>query len=193
MVVTCEQVWQEISNYLENDIDSALRAAMDEHFRECKRCSSVLEGTKNVVELYGDERLFRAPLGYSWRLHGKLAEYMPRPQGTARGWLVAVAAIGLIVGGLGIATHASRNRAPLLSQHAQPGRRIPKDLAVLVTGDSKVFHVAGCPFIHDKDKGIQTMTAAQAEDEGYVPCVRCLGKYLLESAKAFAKRHGWLA
>ncbi len=190
MVVTCEKVWQEISNYLENDLDPGLRAAIDEHFRHCGRCTSVLQGTKNVVELYGDERLYPAPLGYSWRLHGKLAEHMPPRKGTARGWLVAVAAVGLIVGSLGIATHATRRRVPLLSQHAQPGRRIPKDLAVLITGDSKVFHVAGCPFIHDKDKGIQTITAAQAEAEGYVPCVRCLGKYLLQAVADFLRNHG---
>ena len=88
MVVNCEHVWQEISNYLENDVDPALRAAMEEHFRECKHCTSVLEGTRNVVELYGDERLFRAPFGYSWRLHGRLAEDMPPRKGTAFGWLV---------------------------------------------------------------------------------------------------------
>src|SRR5579883_1020328 len=174
MGMTCEQVWQEISNYLENDLNPALRAAMDEHFRGCQRCSSVLEGTKNVVKLYGDERMFRTPFGYSWRLHRKLAEYMPRRKGTARGWLIAIAATGMIVGSLAIATHATRSRVLLLSQHAQLGQRIPKTLAVLVTPGSKVFHVAGCPFIHDKDKGVHWMTAARAEEEGYVPCVRCL-------------------
>ena len=34
MVVNCEQVWREISNYLEGEVDPDLRAAMDEHFRE---------------------------------------------------------------------------------------------------------------------------------------------------------------
>ena len=46
--VNCEHVWEEISNYLEGDIDSGLRAAMDEHFRSCERCASVLHGTRNV-------------------------------------------------------------------------------------------------------------------------------------------------
>ena len=31
------------------------------------------------------------------------------------------------------------------------------------------------------------MTAAEAEQEGYVPCVRCLGKYLVEMAMAFSR------
>ena len=32
MVVSCEQVWQEISNYLDGDVSPELRAAMEEHF-----------------------------------------------------------------------------------------------------------------------------------------------------------------
>ena len=32
MVVTCEQVWHEISNYLEGDLDATLRSAMDDAF-----------------------------------------------------------------------------------------------------------------------------------------------------------------
>ena len=68
MVVNCEQVWQEISNYLEDDVDPNLRVAMEAHFRECERCRSVLEGTRNVIELYGDERMIDVPLGFSHRL-----------------------------------------------------------------------------------------------------------------------------
>ncbi len=69
MVVTCEEVWREISNYLEGDVEPSLRLALEEHVRGCKRCAAVLEGTRNVVQLYGDERMFEVPLGFSHRLH----------------------------------------------------------------------------------------------------------------------------
>ena len=52
----------------------ALRAAMDEHFRTCKRCASVLEGTRNVIQLYGDERMIEVPAGYGRRLERRLAQ-----------------------------------------------------------------------------------------------------------------------
>ena len=68
MVVSCEQVWREISNYLEEDMEPGLRTAMEEHIRRCKRCTTVLDGTRNVVQLYGDERMFEVPLGFSQRL-----------------------------------------------------------------------------------------------------------------------------
>jgi len=54
---------------------------------------------------------------------------------------------------------------------------------VVAVSDGKIFHVPGCRFIHDKDK-LQTMTAGEALREGYVPCVRCLKKYLSESQRA---------
>jgi methylphosphotriester-DNA--protein-cysteine methyltransferase len=54
-------------------------------------------------------------------------------------------------------------------------------MQVIVTDEAKVFHVAGCSFIHNKDK-IRTLTAGEAMREGYVPCLRCMRKYLQASA-----------
>jgi len=36
MVVKCEDVWREISNYIEGDLDPALKRAMEEHFAQCR-------------------------------------------------------------------------------------------------------------------------------------------------------------
>ena len=55
-------------------------------------------------------------------------------------------------------------------------------MMVVVSADAKIFHVAGCEFIHNKDK-MRTLTAKEAMHEGYVPCVRCMRKYL-ETAKS---------
>ena len=73
-MLNCEQVWREISNYVDGDVEAALRSAMDEHFRGCKRCASVLAGTRNVVRLYGDERMLEVPAGFGQRLEKRLAE-----------------------------------------------------------------------------------------------------------------------
>lgn len=190
MVVNCEHVWQEISNYLEDDVTPELRAAMDEHFRQCKHCTAVLEGTRNVLHLYGDGRLFELPMGFGWRLRRKLNASMRPSKGTAFGWLVAVAALGLIAGSLTLAT-ANTRRQTLLSQHAQAGKGIPAGLIVLVAEHSKVFHVKGCPFLHEKDEPVRSMKAQEAIREGYVPCVRCLGKYVSHMADNFLPRHAW--
>jgi methylphosphotriester-DNA--protein-cysteine methyltransferase len=50
-------------------------------------------------------------------------------------------------------------------------------VVVSTDDDTKLFHVAGCPFIHDKNK-VRTLTAKEAIDQGYTPCLRCMRKYL---------------
>jgi len=178
MVVNCEMVWKEISNYIEGEGDAGLRAAMDEHFRTCKRCSSILEGARNVVRLYGDERIIEVPSGFGGRLERRLAREARAHTSrwsTWSAWLVLVAAIALIAGGLRWASSQTVYR--LQSEHAQAGRNIPPDMPVVVSAGAKEFHVAGCDFIHNKDK-VRTLTAREAIREGYVPCVRCMRKYL---------------
>ena len=53
MVVTCEHVWREISNYFEGDVDPVLRQALEEHLARCPRCQSIHDGTRNVIEAAG--------------------------------------------------------------------------------------------------------------------------------------------
>lgn len=177
-MVNCEQVWREVSNYLEGEVDPALRSAMDEHFRTCARCKSVMEGTRNVVALYGDERMLDIPSGFSRRLKKRLTQgaRMGREWSTWSAWLVPVAALALIVGSLGLARSETLNH-PLKSEHAQPGHDVPPDMLVVVTAGANLFHTAGCGFIHNKNTE-RTVTAKEAIREGYVPCLRCMRKYL---------------
>ena len=183
--MNCEEVWREVSNYVDGDVDAGLRASMDEHFRTCQRCASVLAGTRNVVQLYGDERMLEVPAGFSQRLEKRLEKRLTQNSVKGSGWsswsawLVPVAAIALIVGGLKLAnTFTFRNL--IKSHHALPANDIPPDLVVVVSSGSKLFHVPGCKFIHDKASE-RTMTAKEAEQEGYAPCTRCLRKYLQTS------------
>ena len=70
--ISCEEVWREISNYLEGEISGEMRARMEEHFKGCKHCTAVLDGTRNGVQLVGDTTAFELPAGFSNRLYQKL-------------------------------------------------------------------------------------------------------------------------
>jgi hypothetical protein len=176
MVVNCEQVWLEVSNYLDGEVEPGLRVAIEEHIRGCKNCAAVVNGTRNVVELYGDERMLEVPFGYSQRLHRRLDENMPTSRRTFLGWMAAAAAAVLIAGSFEILKSTSRNPVTR-SQMAQSGTGVPPDLKVVASDEGKLFHLAGCEFIQGKDK-LRPMTARQAYKEGYAPCPRCLKKYL---------------
>jgi putative zinc finger protein len=182
--VNCERVWHEISNYLEGDVDPTLRTAMDEHFRTCQRCSSVLAGTRNVIRLYGDERMMEVPSGFGRRLERRLAQNVRATGGrwsVWSTWLVPVAALVLIAGGLRVANSLTPG-PELKSEHAQPGQGIPPDMLVVVTSDAKLFHAPGCDYIHNKQTE-RTLTAKEAIREGYIPCLRCMREYLHTAAK----------
>ncbi len=176
MVVNCEEVWREISNYVDGEVDAGLRAAMDDHILGCKRCSAVLAGTRNVVELYGDKRMVEVPLGFSYRLQRRLDENAHPSRRTFFGWMVAAAAAVLVAGSFEVARSSSGGRT-LRSEHAQSGNRVPPDMMVLIYPDGKTFHVAGCTFILDKAH-LRSVEAREAMREGYVPCVRCMKTYL---------------
>lgn len=177
--LNCEQVWREVSNYVDGEVDPTLRASMDAHFLECARCRSVLEGMRNVVQVYGDERMLEVPAGFSGRLEKRLARNARAERSRGYGWsswLVPVAALALVAGGFQFASSHSLE-SPLKTEHAQPAKHIPPDMAVVVADGTRVFHVAGCDFIHNKET-IRTLTAKDAMREGYVPCVHCMRKYL---------------
>ena len=155
--------------------------SMDEHFKTCKRCASVLAGTRNVVQLYGDERMLEVPAGFSRRLEKRLATNAVKGRGWSSwaAWLVPVAALALIAGSLLVTNSLSRGHF-VRSHHAEPSNNVPPDLVVVVSDGSKLFHVPGCSFIHDKASE-KTMTAKEAMAEGYMPCTRCLRQYLKTS------------
>ena len=191
--ITCDQMWREISNYLEGDVEPSLRNAMESHFSGCERCRSILEGTKNVIRLYGDERMMEVPSGFGNRLEKRLTRNTRglRPTWSSwSAWLIPLAALGLFVGGLRWANSLTVAH-PMLSEHAQPAKDIPPDMPVVVSTGAKEFHVAGCDFIHNKDKE-RTITAREAIREGYVPCVHCMRKYL-EAASNGSKAHALFA
>ncbi len=70
--ISCVEVWREISNYVESDISAELRERMNAHFKTCAHCTAILNGTRNVIELVGDGRVFQLPEGFSTRLYQKL-------------------------------------------------------------------------------------------------------------------------
>lgn len=185
-VVQCEQVWEQISDYIDGDVDAGLRVTLEEHIQGCPRCRSVLDGTRNILALYGDERLFKVPMGYGWRMQRRLASDMRSRRRTVLGWLVATAAVALVSGSVVLANRVGGSSGSNKSVMAKLGH-VPAELEVVVTDHGKLFHIKECPFVHAEDHP-RALTAAEAEAQGYVPCVRCLGQYVGELAARLVRQ-----
>src|SRR5271166_570975 len=77
--MTCQEVQRELSNYLDCELPVEVCAAMEEHFRNCERCATLLQDTRDIVLALGDERLVDVPHGYSTRLYRKLKVHLEGP------------------------------------------------------------------------------------------------------------------
>ena len=174
MAISCEEVWRDISDYIDEDLDPVQRASLDQHFAECRHCTALLDGTRNVIGLYRDERLLAPPDGFHERLYQRLEETTKTSRRSFLAWtLTAAAAVPL-----GLALFSARKliipaHDPQSPTSGLDARQVPETVAISQDQDDKVFHVAGCSHLHGKPK---FLAVEEALREGYAPCVYCIGK-----------------
>jgi Putative zinc-finger len=72
VVIDCKHVWEHISGYIDKSLLPQEFADVQRHLEHCEICSAVLDSTRNVLILIGDERVFELPLGFSERLHARI-------------------------------------------------------------------------------------------------------------------------
>ena len=82
-----------------------------------------------------------------------------------RTWVSTIAVMCLVVAAVGAGSGAIRER----SEHSRPAVHVA-DKTVVVTEKGKLFHRAGCKYIHGAPKIVST---DEAEREGFTPCTRC--------------------
>ena len=70
--MNCRDVFREISNYVDGDLDPELKRAIEAHACGCHHCEVVVDTTRKTIELYCDGRLFPLPLAVRQRLHETL-------------------------------------------------------------------------------------------------------------------------
>lgn len=76
MVIACDEVLREMSNYLDGEVDAALRAEIESHVANCRHCAATLDTLHNTIVIMCDERTFSLPAGFSQRLRARLAAEM---------------------------------------------------------------------------------------------------------------------
>ena len=76
--INCREVLREISNYIESDVPSDLRARLEAHFRKCNHCRAILDGTGNLLRLVCDGRSFDLPAGFSQRLQQRITDALKK-------------------------------------------------------------------------------------------------------------------
>ena len=175
MGISCQEVWRDISDYIDDDLDPMQRASLDQHFVECRHCTALLDGTRNVISLYRDKRVLAPPDGFHERLYQRLGETTKTSRRSFLAWTLAAAAAVP----LGLALFSARRLIVPTHDLKTPSsesdaRQVSETVAISQDQDDKVYHVAsGCSHLRGKQKFLPTEEAIR---EGYTPCVYCIGK-----------------
>jgi predicted anti-sigma-YlaC factor YlaD len=174
MAVRCHEVWELISEYVDGELGPVRVQSFEEHVSGCVRCRAVVEGTRNVVRLYRDERMMPLPAALRSGIRRRLAFRIEPQRGSAWGWAVGLAAGGALALAMFSAGLPNMGVSDGLSAMSQPAvGSLPAQVALVRTG--KLFHVLECPYMHGQ---VILLDTAEAIREGYAPCPRCMGQYL---------------
>jgi predicted anti-sigma-YlaC factor YlaD len=74
MKLDCKHVWEYISEYIDGRVDPQVKEDIERHLEHCEICSAILDSTRNILILTADDRTFELPVGFSERLHQRLAK-----------------------------------------------------------------------------------------------------------------------
>jgi anti-sigma factor RsiW len=73
MRLSCHHVWAYISDYIDDTVTAEERTEIEAHLEHCEICSAILDSVHNILVLTADDRVFRLPIGFSDRLHARIA------------------------------------------------------------------------------------------------------------------------
>ncbi len=59
--MTCADFLNELTDYLDETIDSSTRAELEDHLAWCHNCYVVCNTTKKTIEIYRDSQLYELP------------------------------------------------------------------------------------------------------------------------------------
>lgn len=71
--LSCREVLEELSNYLDGDVVEELRSAIEAHLSRCHRCTIVFDTTRQTLRIVRDAEPFEVPLQVSARLYARLS------------------------------------------------------------------------------------------------------------------------
>ena len=72
MEISCREVIRELSTFIDQGVGPELRLQIEQHLAQCRHCTAIYDGTRNVIRLVADDRVFELPEGFSQRLLNRL-------------------------------------------------------------------------------------------------------------------------
>jgi predicted anti-sigma-YlaC factor YlaD len=70
--ITCEELLQYLSDYIDNELDEELTAVAKDHLASCHNCRVVLDSTQQTIFLFREQGKRTIPADRRQRLFGQL-------------------------------------------------------------------------------------------------------------------------
>jgi anti-sigma factor RsiW len=70
--VTCSEFLKELTDYLDDTLDTRTRAELEEHLAWCHNCYVICDTTKKTIEIYRDSTLYELPDDLRTRLRSAI-------------------------------------------------------------------------------------------------------------------------
>jgi anti-sigma factor RsiW len=77
--LNCRDLILEVSNYIDGDVDAALKQEIEEHLKDCPDCMVIVIQTKLTVEIFCDNQQVELPQDVRSRLHEALQRKIRNP------------------------------------------------------------------------------------------------------------------
>jgi anti-sigma factor RsiW len=74
--LNCKGVIRELSNYIDGDLDLAMKQELERHLGHCEDCTMIVDQTKKTVEIFCDSAPVALPSDVRVRLHDALHRKM---------------------------------------------------------------------------------------------------------------------
>jgi hypothetical protein len=67
--VTCAEFLKELTDYLDDTLDTGTRAELEDHLVWCHECFVVCDTTKKTISIYRESKIYELPENLRTRLH----------------------------------------------------------------------------------------------------------------------------
>jgi anti-sigma factor RsiW len=74
--LNCDGVIREISNYIDGELELAVRQDLERHLEHCEHCQVTVDQTRLTVDIFCDEELVPLPADVKSRLRAALKRHI---------------------------------------------------------------------------------------------------------------------
>lgn len=75
-MLTCKEFLQELTDYLDENVDAEIRSKLEQHITECPNCWVVCDTTKKTIRIYKGMEPYPIPSDVEARLMAALEKKM---------------------------------------------------------------------------------------------------------------------